>query len=104
MAMWEIPEESFDMEKIESNEPIITEIRDVEGDMVWRVAKVIISDKQIEGADPGSLLGAQSGVRDKGKWFVKVLEEFSEEESEEGRIRNYTEEDITEDYRKKFGR
>jgi hypothetical protein len=61
MVMWEIPEEFFDLEKVENNEPITTEIRDAEGDMVWRLAKVMVSDK-------------------------------------------YTEEDITGDYAKKFGR
>lgn len=104
MVMWEIYEENLDMEKVENSEPITTEIRDAEGDMVWRLAKVIVSDKQIEGAEPGSIVGSQSGIRDKGKWYIKLLEELSEDESEESRIKSYTERDITEDYAKKFGR
>lgn len=104
MVMWEILEENLDLEKVKNNEPITTEIRDSEGDLVWRLAKVIISDKQIEGAEPGSIVGSQSGVKDKGKWYMKLVEELSEDESEEARIRNYTEQDITEDYGKKFGR
>ncbi len=104
MVMWQIPEENLDLEKVENNEPITTEIRDAEGDMVWRVAKVIVSDKQIEGAEPGSIVGSQSGIRDKGKWYIKLLEELSEEESEESRIKGYTEQDITGDFAKKFGR
>jgi hypothetical protein len=104
MVMWEILEENLDLEKVEKNEPITTEIRDSEGDMVWRLARMIISDKPIEGAEPGSIVGSQSGVKDKGKWHIKILDELSDEESEEKRIRNYTEQEITTDYRKKFGR
>lgn len=104
MVMWQIPEEFFDLEKVEKNEPITTEIRDAEGDMVWRMAKVVVSDKQMEGAEPGSIVGSQSGIRDKGKWYIKLLEELSDEESEESRIKSYTEEDITGDFAKKFGR
>jgi hypothetical protein len=64
----------------------------------------MVSDKKMEGAEPGSIVGSQSGIRDKGKWYIKLLEELSDEESEESRIKGYTEEDITGDYAKKFGR
>ena len=104
MVMWEILEENLDLEKVEKNEPITTEIRDSEGDMVWRLVRVIVSDRKIEGSEPGSIVGSQSGIYDKGKWHIKLLEELSEEESEEGRIRNYSEQDITTDFSKKFGR
>lgn len=63
---------------IESGQPFITSLRDE--NIMWKKVEAIVSQQPFEGAEPAAILGDLSGIRDKGKWFIKILRELPDDE------------------------
>lgn len=67
-------------EQISKGEPITLNVRELSTGE-WKRVKAIISDKPIEEGKPAELLiDGGFGYKDRGKWYVKVLEELPEDE------------------------
>ncbi|MBI2319009.1 MAG: hypothetical protein HYY28_07120 [Betaproteobacteria bacterium] len=80
MVKYEIWEQEIERNRraIERGEPFVTTLRDE--NLMWKKAEAIVSQQPFEGGEPAAILGDRSGIRDKGKWFVKILNELPDEE------------------------
>jgi hypothetical protein len=59
---------------VERREPVIVEVMDEH--MAWKKVKALLSRSPIEGGDKAAvLMDDASGIHEKGKWYVKILEE-----------------------------
>jgi hypothetical protein len=61
-------------DSIERRGPAIVEVMDEH--MVWKKVKALLSRSPIEGGDKAAvLMDDASGIREKGEWYIKILEE-----------------------------
>jgi hypothetical protein len=75
-----IPEKDFKENEaaLRRGEPVEIPVR--KEDLEWRRVKAIVSSSPAPGAKPADILTERGVVYDRGKWFVKVLEELPEED------------------------
>ena len=80
MWKYEIWEQEIERNRahIDKREPFVTSLRDE--NIMWKKVEAIVSQEHFEGADPAAILGDLSGIRDKGKWFVKILRELPDDD------------------------
>ncbi len=80
MVKFEIWEREIERNRsaIDKGEPFVTTLRDE--NLMWKKAEAIVAQAPFEGGEPAAILSDRSGIRDKGKWFVKILRELPDEE------------------------
>jgi hypothetical protein len=67
-------------EQISKGEPIVLNVREISTGM-WKRVKAIVSTEPAKGGKPAQILiDGGYGYKDRGKWYVKVLEELPEDD------------------------
>jgi len=68
------------LDKINKGEPVKISVRSVE-DYSWKVVEAKIAQETFEGSEPLALIIDEGGgMKDKGKWHIKILKELDEDE------------------------